>query len=132
MTARSLFQTFGSNPDIERLVDEIRASHYEALRPGTRPRLTLSGALGAMPQMTVDRIALDANAVAAGKSLAQLKLRSRTGALVLSIRREDSDVPTPDPRFRLAPGDVLTVVGQPGQIDAARALLQGDGVTSSS
>lgn len=111
--------------EIDRLVDGIRASHYEALRPGSALRFAPAGALGAMPQMTVDRIVLPPAAPAAGKSLAQLELRSRTGALVLSIRRGESDLPTPDPRFRLAAGDVLVVVGQPNQIAAARDLLEG-------
>ncbi|HXF94610.1 MAG TPA: cation:proton antiporter, partial [Gemmatimonadales bacterium] len=104
--------------EIDRLVDEIRRSHYEALRPGSAVRLSIAGALGAMPQMAVDRIALPQKGGGAGKSLAQLKLRSRTGALVLSIRRDDRDIPTPDPTFRLAAGDILVVVGQPRQIEA--------------
>ncbi|MGH7701071.1 MAG: cation:proton antiporter [Gemmatimonadales bacterium] len=113
--------------DVDRLVDEIRASHYQALRPGAAPRLVLTGALGAMPQMAVEQIALGAGAPAAGRSLAQLALRSKTGALVLSIRREERDHPTPDPNFRLAAGDVLVVVGQPQQLAAARRVLAGDG-----
>jgi CPA2 family monovalent cation:H+ antiporter-2 len=114
--------------DIDRLVHEIRASHYEALRPGAAVRLSLAGALGAMPQMTVDRIALEPGAAAAGKSLGQLQLRSRTGALVLSIQRGGDDLPTPDPRLPLETGDVLVVVGRPDQVAGARALLRGDGV----
>jgi monovalent cation:H+ antiporter-2, CPA2 family len=113
--------------EIDRLVHEIRGSHYQALRPGSAVRLSIAGALGAMPQMTADRIALAPTAAAVGKSLAQLRLRSRTGALVLSIRRDGLDIPTPDPRFQLAAADVLVVVGQPKQIDAARRLLVGDG-----
>ncbi|HEX9704374.1 MAG TPA: cation:proton antiporter [Gemmatimonadales bacterium] len=112
--------------EIDRLVDTIRASHYEALRPGSAVRLSIAGALGAMPQMTVDRIVLPTGATAVGKSLAQLELRSRTGALVLSIRRDDSDLPTPDPRFRLEAGDILIVVGQPSQVAAARQHLIGE------
>jgi CPA2 family monovalent cation:H+ antiporter-2 len=115
--------------EIDRLVEQIRASHYEALRPGSAIRLSIAGALGPMPQMTVDRVTLPQQCAANGRSLAQLKLRSHTGALVLSIRREEHDIPTPDPRFRLAAGDVLVLVGQPKQIEAARALLIGD-VTS--
>src|SRR6058998_2551717 len=81
--------------EIERLVGEIRASHYQALRPGARPRLTLSGALGAMPQMHIERIPLAPTAPAVGKTLAETGLRSRTGALVLSVRRRESDIATP-------------------------------------
>jgi CPA2 family monovalent cation:H+ antiporter-2 len=116
--------------EIDRLVDQIRASHYEALRPGSAVRLSIAGALGAMPQMTVDRVAVPGSSPAVGKSLAQLKLRSRTGALVLSIRRQEHDIPTPDPRFRLSAGDILVIVGQPTQIEAAREMLVGDGAAA--
>ncbi|MFN2572554.1 MAG: cation:proton antiporter [Gemmatimonadales bacterium] len=111
--------------EIERLVSEIRASHYQALRPGARPRLTLSGALGAMPQMHVERIILGANAPAVGQTLADTGLRSRTGALVLAVRRGESDLATPEASFTLEAGDVLVVVGQPQQLKNAYQLLTG-------
>ena len=111
--------------EIERLVGEIRASHYQALRPGARPRLTLSGTLGAMPQMHVERIVLGPNAPAVGQTLADTGLRSKTGALVLAVRRGESDLATPEATFRLSAGDVLVVVGQPQQLKGAHRLLTG-------
>jgi K+:H+ antiporter len=111
--------------EIERLVSEIRASHYEALRPGARPRLTLTGALGAMPQMRVVRMVLEPNAPAVGQTLAETGLRSRTGALVLAVRRGESDLATPEASFRLEAGDVLVVVGQREQLQGAYWLLTG-------
>jgi CPA2 family monovalent cation:H+ antiporter-2 len=111
--------------EVERLVSEIRASHYQALRPGARPRLTLSGTLGAMPQMQVERIVLGPNAPAAGKTIADTGLRSKTGALILAVRRGESDLATPSPDFELDAGDVLVVVGQPQQIKAAYRVLAG-------
>jgi CPA2 family monovalent cation:H+ antiporter-2 len=111
--------------EIDRLVAEIRASHYEALRPGAKPRITLSGTLGAMPQMHVERIPLAPGAPAVGKTLAETELRSRTGALVLSVRRGASDVATPEATFRFAAGDVLVVVGQGQELKGAYKLLTG-------
>jgi CPA2 family monovalent cation:H+ antiporter-2 len=111
--------------EIDRLIGEIRASQYEALRPGSKPRLTLSGTLGAMPQMHVERIGLGPGSPVVGQSLAETGLRSRTGALVLAVRRGESDIATPDAAFRLAAGDVLVVVGQPQQLRGAYRLLTG-------
>jgi len=116
--------------EIERLVGEIRASHYQALRPegaggDARPRLTLSGTLGAMPQMHIERIVLVEKAPAVGQTLAETGLRSKTGALVLAVRRGESDLATPGADFELAAGDVLVVVGQPDQIKGANRLLTG-------
>jgi CPA2 family monovalent cation:H+ antiporter-2 len=123
--ARVLAHYSVAREEIDRLVGEIRASHYQALRPGSRPRLTVSGTLGAMPQMHVERIVLGKNAPVVGQSLAETGLRSRTGALVLAIRRGESDLATPEATFRLAAGDVLVVVGQPQQLRAAYQLLTG-------
>jgi CPA2 family monovalent cation:H+ antiporter-2 len=111
-------------PDIDRLVDQIRASHYQAFRTPAA-RQSLAGVVTGLPQMAAERIPLGKDAPAVGRTLAQTKLRSLTGALVLSITRGESDIATPDPRFRLAEGDILVVVGQPSQLQAARELLAG-------
>src|SRR5213594_860240 len=123
--SRVLAQYDVPRDEIERLVSEIRASHYQALRPGARPRLTLTGTLGAMPQMHVERIVLGPDAPAVGQTLADTGLRSRTGALILAVRRGESDLATPEPTFQLATGDVLVVVGQPQQIKSAHQVLMG-------
>jgi K+/H+ antiporter YhaU regulatory subunit KhtT len=78
-----------------------------------------------MPQMHVERIVLGPTAPAVGQSLAETGLRSRTGALVLAVRRGQSDLATPEATFRLAAGDVLVVVGQPQQLRGAQKLLTG-------
>lgn len=121
--ARVLTHYQVARPEIDRLAQQIRASHYEALRaPPPAGRATLTSVTG-LPQMAAERIPLGDGAPAVGHSLAELALRSRTGALVLSVSRGDSDVATPDPTFRFEAGDVLVVVGQPPQLKAARELL---------
>ncbi len=111
--------------EIERLVSEIRASHYQALRPGARPRLSLKGSFGALRQMHVERIILPANTAVVGQTIAETQLRSTTGALILAVRRGEDDFGTPGADFRLDAGDVLVVIGQPPQIKAAYRLLTG-------
>src|SRR5207245_10786189 len=116
--------------EIERLVGEIRASHYQPLRPGARLRLTLTGAIRAMPPMHVVRIVLGEQAPVVGQTIADTGLRSKTGALILAVRRGQSDVATPDADFRLAARDVLVVVGPPLHIKSAYRLLTGHQASS--
>src|SRR5881396_3208330 len=111
--------------DIDTLVNRIRASHYQALRVQGPFQLEQLPALSGLPQMSAERVRLPPGAKAVGRSLAATRLRTRTGALVLSIRRGDEDIPTPDPRLPLAAGDELAIVGQPHQLRAARELLIG-------
>src|SRR2546426_752614 len=111
--ARVLAHYNVARQDIERLVEQIRASHYQALRGGDgggggggAPSL---GLVGGIPQMAVERVPLGPDSTLAGKSLAETGLRTQTGALVLSVTRGPDDIPTPGRHFRLAAGDVLAV-----------------------
>src|SRR6266508_2831034 len=112
--------------DVERLVDHIRASHYQALRAADGGPPTTLGTVGGIPQLAAERLRLPRHSTLAGKTLAETGLRTQTGALVLSVTRGSSDIPTPGPNFRLAEGDVLVVVGQPHQLRAAGRLVAGE------
>ncbi len=111
--------------ETDRLVEQIRASHYQALRGGAPGSDSLRlGTVAGIPQIA-GRIRLASESDLVGKSLAESGLRTRTGALVLSISRGSDNIASPDPQFELAAGDVLVVVGQPGQLEAARELANG-------
>jgi CPA2 family monovalent cation:H+ antiporter-2 len=77
--------------DIERLVDEIRGSHYAMLRSDSAGRLSLDAVAG-VPQMAIERMRLSPDSRLAGKRLAATGLRSQTGALVLSVVRGDEEI----------------------------------------
>ena len=113
--------------DIERLVQQIRASQYQALRGGDGAASLSLGTVGGIPHMAVERVQLEANSSLVGNRLADTGLRTQTGALVLSVRRGSDDIVTPGPDFRLAAGDVLVLVGQPHQLRAASRLVAGQG-----
>src|SRR6266566_321151 len=115
--------------DIERLVEEIRGSHYEVLRSDAAGRLSLDAVAG-VPQMAIERMRLAPESPLAGKRLAATGLRSQTGALVLSVVGGAEEVAIPGPQFRLAAGDVLVVVGQPHQLHAAARLAAGNSVVA--
>jgi CPA2 family monovalent cation:H+ antiporter-2 len=108
--------------EVDRLVSEVRAGHYAALlSPEGKPagERVVTG----VPQLGVERLTLEPGAHAVGRALAQLQLRTRTGALVLCLTRAGEDLPTPDPRLPFAAGDLLLIAGQPAQLTAARRLL---------
>ena len=115
---------------IDALVDRIRASHYEALRGGDGAGRFNLGTVAGVPQMAIERLTLPAGSPLAGKKLSATRLRTQTGALVLSVTRGDEEIATPGPSFRLAPGDVLVVVGQPHQLRAAARHVAGEPVAA--
>src|ERR1041384_7666645 len=108
--------------DIARLADQIRSSHYEALRGGDGAGRLSLGDVAGIPQMAVERLRLPSDSPLVGKTLAATGLRTQTGALVLAVARGADEIATPDPHFRLAADDVLVVVGQPPQLRAAARL----------
>jgi CPA2 family monovalent cation:H+ antiporter-2 len=60
----------------------------------------------------------------AGKTLAQLNLRSLTGAAILALVRDGSPVLLPTGHELLRAGDVLALAGTPEAVRAATALLR--------
>ena len=70
------------------------------------------------------RFELPVHSSAVGRSLAELELRSSTGATVLAIVRGAEGFAVPDAHAPLQPGDVLALAGTDEAIDAATALLE--------
>ena len=61
---------------------------------------------------------------AAGRTLAELDLRRRTGATVLSVVRDEQPLPTPDGPSRLEAEDLVVLYGPHEAIDRALAVLE--------
>jgi monovalent cation:H+ antiporter-2, CPA2 family len=64
---------------------------------------------------------------AAGRSLAQLNLRGRTGATVLAIVRAGEQVLVPRGADVVRVDDVLAVAGTADAVSAARDEIEGNG-----
>jgi CPA2 family monovalent cation:H+ antiporter-2 len=71
----------------------------------------------------VETCRIDDDAPAAGKSLAELSLRPRTGASVIAWTRSQVTQSNPSETVRLQRGDVVTLLGSRDQIRRAMALL---------
>jgi CPA2 family monovalent cation:H+ antiporter-2 len=69
------------------------------------------------------RIQLDPASPAAGRTLAELNLRARTGAAVLAITRGEAAIALPSGSEMLQAGDILALAGSHDAIGAARSLL---------
>lgn len=80
---------------------------------------------GTLAQLRLATVALAASTTVASRTLRDLQLRSRTGVSVVGIEREGQQMVNPDPAFPLQPGDRLVMLGNPEQVRAAEALLEG-------
>jgi TrkA domain protein len=73
--------------------------------------------------VAVDWISVDASGPAAGTTIADGEFRTRTGASIVAIVRDDRTVPAPGPEERLEANDVVVAVGTPGGLQRLRSLL---------
>lgn len=67
-------------------------------------------------------VAEDASLV--GSTIAEERIRTRTGASVVAVLRADGPVPAPDPQFTVRGGDTLVVAGTAEGVAAVRDLLR--------
>lgn len=102
----------------------IRLDHYHALRgvPATPDLLAETSKIVAAGILESARVM--AGSAASGKTLAELDLRRRTGATVLSVVRDEKPLPPPDGTTRLENGDLLVLYGSHAAIDRGLALLE--------
>lgn len=82
----------------------------------------LEMALGALE---LEWLELPERAPVVGKTLAEIRLRSKTGASLVAIMRGESAIPNPSIDTPFAAGDTLVLIGSPAQTEAARALILG-------
>lgn len=64
------------------------------------------------------------------RSIRDLLLRSETGATLVGIHRGDEHMINPPPETVIRPGDVLVVLGEDSQVEAARELLLAPAIDS--
>ncbi len=60
---------------------------------------------------------------AVGRSIADMAIRTHTGASIVAVLRPTGSVPAPEPEFVMEAGDTLVVAGTNEGIDAVRTLL---------
>jgi CPA2 family monovalent cation:H+ antiporter-2 len=106
----------------EAVAQEFEASLevIERVMKGGSAAATLPGRLPA--GLEVESLAVHDGDWIAGRSLQDARLRPRTGATVVSVTRGETTTVNPSPEGRMAPGDVLCLLGDDDQVARARAL----------
>jgi monovalent cation:H+ antiporter-2, CPA2 family len=101
----------------------LRGESYRMLRVADPSTRASEAVLEALQQGTTELYQVGAASLAAGRTLADLHLRRRTGASVIAVVRGERSYPNPSPEIDLETGDVLVLVGNHRQIDRAFAYL---------
>ncbi len=105
-----------ANDDARTLADLLGATQVTEVME--RVRQTIEG-------FALEWIELPDGSPLAGRSIGDLELRSRTGASVVAVVRDDTSEPAPGPDFRFAAGDLVVAVGTAEGLDRLRSVLRG-------
>jgi CPA2 family monovalent cation:H+ antiporter-2 len=105
----------------------LRGEGYRMLRAPSLSAGATEAVLRALEAGTTDLYRLEAESPAVGAGLKELDLRRRTGATVIAVVRGEESFTNPGPELTLEAGDVLVLVGSHAELEAAMALLEGDG-----
>jgi len=74
--------------------------------------------------LTIDWLPIEDGSPFVGKTIGDTALRSRTGVSIVAIMRHNETFPSPTPDFRLEAGDTAVVIGTPGGLRSASAVLR--------
>jgi CPA2 family monovalent cation:H+ antiporter-2 len=110
--------------DIEHQIAAIRSDSYEMLRQLQPQPLRFFEVQRQLPELEVDTFRIQAEAPAASKSLADLRLREKFGVTVLAIQRDGETLANPWGGTLLQTGDLVITLGKPTQLADAAQLFR--------
>jgi CPA2 family monovalent cation:H+ antiporter-2 len=122
--ARVLRQYLIPREDIERQIAAIRSDSYEMLRQLQPRPLMFFEVQRQLLEMEVETFRIQTEAPAAGKSLAELRLREKFGVTALAIQRHGEMRPNPWGGTLLQAGDLVITLGKPTQLADAAHLFR--------
>jgi CPA2 family monovalent cation:H+ antiporter-2 len=115
--------------EIEELVslgaDEVRKEGYRTLRTDLTAKTRVGMACLMVEGLEMDSYLVDERSWLIGKSIRDVNLRANTGATIVAIKREDSNILNPEPDFILRENDVVTYIGSSEQIVSTFHFLRG-------
>ena len=104
---------------IQRQVSAIRSEGYEMLRVPSLPVVDMAEIAEALGSAATETFIVTPDCPAAGKSIGELQLRTKTGVSVIAIIHDGTTEINPGPESVLNPDDVLVLLGTPENIDRA-------------
>jgi CPA2 family monovalent cation:H+ antiporter-2 len=114
--------------EIFNFVDMIREDGYRALRQkGKRVRKHLFDKSTILSDMNIELFTIKEGSPVVGKSIEELKFRTRTGTTILAVERGKEMHTSPGPEFTLRAGDIVFITGTREHVNKALLYLnEGD------
>jgi CPA2 family monovalent cation:H+ antiporter-2 len=122
--ARVLHQFQAPRNLIFELIERIRKGSYEVLRKVELPVKTLPEKCEVISEIDTETYLVSDRSNASGRSIKDLRIRTKTGATVIAVKRGNEIIPSPELEFLLMPGDILYLIGSKESLLKAFALLE--------
>jgi len=108
-----------------KVYSKAQVALQETFAQSPAPRVEhLPAALPALSrEADLETVTLAADSPAAGKLIREIELRTRTGASIVGIERDGTNLVNPGPDEELQPGNQILLLGTPAQLHAARSAL---------
>lgn len=107
------------------MAERIRSNSYTALRSIDLPKRHIFAQDRLLPEIALDGISVPEKSPLAGRSIAELEIRKKTGVTIIAVRRADTVLTNPDPAFRLQEGDIVLFTGDMKSMNRAFAHFSG-------
>lgn len=108
---------------IQLQVEMIRGERYGMLRGLELPRQSMRDVQTLLAATLTETYRIESGSPAIDGSIRELDLRNRTGVSIIALVRDGEPHVNPDPEMRLAPGDVVVLLGSHAGLEAAIGLL---------
>jgi CPA2 family monovalent cation:H+ antiporter-2 len=110
--------------EIFNFVDMIREDGYRALRqPRAASQKPLFDKYAVLSDIAVEVFTIHDTSPVRGKSIEDLRFRTKTGATIIVIEHENQTHTSPDPKFRFETGDMVFITGKREDINKAIVYL---------
>jgi CPA2 family monovalent cation:H+ antiporter-2 len=111
--------------DVQRYTDAVRREGIEVAILGGDHAHVVEDLAHAMGGLEVGWFSVGESSSVAGLTIAESRLRPKTGASIVAIQRDHSVVSNPRPGEKLGVGDRVAVIGSPSEVEHAGQLLAG-------
>jgi CPA2 family monovalent cation:H+ antiporter-2 len=110
---------------VHEYAEAVRRDQYETQINSSDEHRSLQQLLNAAASIEIAWVELDQNCPIIGQTLLEADIRSRTGASVVVLVRDQHLMPNPKSSTRFAAGDRIGMIGEKEQIETARGWLCG-------
>ena len=105
-------------------IEKIRSGSYEVLRRMELPAKNLPEKCEILIDIDTETYLVKDRSYASGRSIKDLRIRTKTGATVIAVKRGSEIIPSPGLEFVFTPGDIVYLIGSKESLAKAFALLE--------